>query len=483
MFDTSSFLLSLLGFILTISFLVAIHEYGHFWVARKFGVKIEKFSIGFGKPIFKWYGKRDNTEYSISWIPLGGYVKMYGENPSDIDKANTDDFSTDNNTDKVHDVSDITDISQAEGSFSALLPIKRFLIAFAGPAVNLIFAVLALWFLFVLGVPGIKPYVGTVFPNSIFAKANIERGAKIIAIDDKETQTLTDTAIYLVDYIGQKQIPITVTDKSGIKQTTTIDLSGLPSGSELEIDKALGFEWEIAQVTDNLSAKLKEVVPNSPADKAGLKAADIITQANGKAIKNWQAFVKVIHENANKKVSVTVNRDGSEKALILIPEPNPNNTAIGFAGIAPEIPDDLFDKYRTVKRYGFIKALPMAVKGNYLQAKLTLKMLGRIISGKASVKNMGGPISIADLSGKTLQAGYVSFLRFLAAISLTLAVMNLLPIPVLDGGHMALYSIEIIRGKPVSERTANLLLRIGMSILLTFMLIVISVDLWKYLLN
>ncbi|MBS9781749.1 MAG: RIP metalloprotease RseP, partial [Gammaproteobacteria bacterium] len=369
------------------------------------------------------------------------------------------------------------------GSFSALPPIKRFLIAFAGPAVNLIFAVLALWFLYVLGVPDIKPYVGTVEPNSIFAKANIKSGAEIIAIDNKESRTLTDTAMHLVDYIGQKHVPITVTDSSGIKEITTIDLTGLPSGSELHINKALGFEWGIAQATDNLSATLKEVVPNSPADKAGLKVADVITHANGKPISNWQAFVKVIHNNANKKVSITVSRDGSEKVLTLIPEPNPNNQTIGFAGIAPEIPADLFEKFRTVKRYGVIKALPMAIKGNYLQAKLTLKTLGRIIIGKASVKNMGGPISIADISGQTLKSGYVSFLRFLAAISLTLAVMNLLPIPVLDGGHMMLCTIEMLRGKPVSEKTGDLLLRIGLSVMLTFMLVVITVDLWKYLLN
>ncbi len=474
------FLFSLFSFVLTISFLVAIHEYGHFWVARKFGVKIEKFSIGFGKPIIKWYGKRDNTEYSISWIPLGGYVKMYGENPSDRQNVeNTDSLSSN----QTHDVSDITDIvsNDSAGSFSALPPIKRFLIAFAGPAVNLIFAVLALWFLYVLGVPALKPYVGTVEPNSIFAKAHINRGAEIIAIDNKESRTITDTVMHLVDYIGQKHILITIADKNGIKQTTNINLTGLPSGSELQINKALGFEWEIAQATDDLSAKLKEVVPNSPADKAGLQVADVITSANGRAIKNWQAFVEVIHNNVNQKVSVTVNRHGSEKVLTLIPESNPNNQAIGFAGIAPEIPTDLFEKYRTVKRYGFLKALPMAIKGNYLQAKLTLKTLGRIIIGSASVKNIGGPISIADISGQTLKAGYVAFLQFLAAISLTLAVMNLLPIPVLDGGHMLLCTIEMVRGKPVSEKTGDLLLRIGLSVMLTFMLVVITVDFWKYL--
>ncbi|PID65997.1 MAG: RIP metalloprotease RseP [Gammaproteobacteria bacterium] len=476
MLDISHLLLSVLGFTLTISFLVAIHEYGHFWVARKFGVKIEKFSIGFGKPIVKWYGKRDNTEYSIAWIPLGGYVKMYGENPAEVDASIQ---TTD------HDSSDISDIGHfgKAGSFSALPAIKRFLIAFAGPAVNLLFAILALWFLFILGVPDLKPYVGRVVANSIFAQAGIQRGAEIIAVDNKETKTLTDTAIYLVDHLGQTKVSITTIDSSGLKQTTTVDLSRLPVGSELHINQALGFNWQFSEATENLPASISQVVANSPADKAGLQVADHITRVNGKIIRHWQGFVDIIRANANQPLTLTVNRHGAMKQLKLTPAPNPNNAAIGYAGVAPEIPDDLFAQYRTVKRFGFFEALPMAVRENYLQAKLTLKTIGRIISGRASIKNMGGPLTIADYSGQTLKAGYVSYLKFLAAISLTLAVMNLLPVPVLDGGHMALYGIEMVRGKPVSQRTAELLLRIGMSVLLTFMLIVISVDLWKYLLE
>ncbi|MGY0400276.1 MAG: RIP metalloprotease RseP, partial [Ostreibacterium sp.] len=210
-------IVSLFGFILTISFLVTIHEYGHFWMARKFKVKIEKFSIGFGKPIIKWYGKRDNTEYSIAWIPLGGYVKMYGENPIENNKST--DIKTKNLLSTTHDNSDIT--LGSEGSFYLLSPFKRFLIASAGPMVNLIFAVIALWILFVIGIPAFKPYVGTITPQSIFANANIQSGAKIIAIDGNSTDTLTDTTLHLINNLGKNNVSITTSNNNSISKKTT----------------------------------------------------------------------------------------------------------------------------------------------------------------------------------------------------------------------------------------------------------------------
>lgn len=485
-------LVAVLGFVLTISFLVAIHEYGHFWMARKFGVKIEKFSVGFGKPIVKWYGKRDNTEYSISWIPLGGYVKMYGENPNELSDDSTPQKSSDQITQNTleseqnphHDVSDITDINDignSTGSFYALSPSKRFLIAFAGPAVNLAFAVLALWFLFVLGVPAFKPYVGSVQPQSVFAAGNIQRGDKIIAINGSETTTMTDATMHFIDSIGSHTTHVTTQDKNGIQNTATLDFSQLPKGSELMIDQALGFQWEITETGKNVPATLDTVVKNSPADKAGLLSADTVIQANGTAINNWQALVNEITNHPQQAMNLVVQRGGSTRQLTLTPGRHPDNPQRGYAGITPNVPADLYQKYRSIKQYGLLAALPMAIKENYLQAKLTLKVLGRMITGKASIKNMGGPLTIADYSGKTLRMGYVEYLKFLAAISLTLAVMNLLPIPVLDGGHMTLCAIEMVRGKPVSDRTADLLLRFGMSIVLTFMILVLTIDFWKYL--
>lgn len=467
-------LTAIIGFIVTISFLVAIHEYGHFWMARKFGVKIEKFSIGFGKPIVKWYGKKENTQYSISWIPLGGYVKMYGENPEDIQPNKNQ-----------HDISDITHVNQqtgTAGSFSALPPFKRFLIAFAGPAVNLAFAVLALWLLFIIGVPAYNPYIGEINQQSPLYK-QISTGDKFTAINHKKVDTLTDAMIHLVDNIGNQDVMIEAIDANGINKSARISLDNLPSGSEMAIEQALGFQWQIAEVGQKQPAEINTVSVNSPAQQAGLKTNDIVLSANQQPVKYWQDFVNVVQQHPEQTISITVNRNGNTQQLQLKPATHPKNKTIGYAGVSAKFDPSLYDKFYTTKKYNVLSALPVAIKENYLQGKLIIKTLGRLLIGRASIKNMGGPLTIADYSGKSLSAGYVSFFKFLAAISLTLAVMNLLPIPVLDGGHMALCSIEMLRGKPLSEKTAGLLMRVGMSVMLTFMLLVISVDLWKYLLD
>ncbi|MGY0399894.1 MAG: RIP metalloprotease RseP, partial [Ostreibacterium sp.] len=270
-------------------------------------------------------------------------------------------------------------------------------------------------------------------------------------------------------------------NNNSISKKTTIDLSHLAAGSELDIESALGFRWEIGEAGQNLAAKIKTVETGSPADKAGLRIGDIIISANKTVIPNWRYFVSIITSNPNKTIPITVDRAGATVYLMLTPGQHPKNPALGYAGVSPNINPHLFDKYQSIKQYGLFAALPIAIKENYLQAELTLKILGKMLVGKASIKNVGGPLTIADYSGKTLKMGYVAYFKFLAAISLALAVMNLLPIPVLDGGHMALCLIEMLRGKPLSDHIGHFLLRTGMVIMLTFMAFVLTVDAWKYL--
>lgn len=464
-------IVSIFGFLLTVGFLVTIHEYGHFWVARKFGVKIEKFSIGFGKPIVKWHGKRDNTEYSIAWIPLGGYVKMYGEQ---TEKDDTQPLSTDlSQTIETHSK------AANQGSFSALPPGKRFLIAFAGPAVNLIFAVFALWLLFISGIPAINPYIGSIEKGSPLYQ-QLRPGDKITAVGSQSVVSLTDATLQLVDHLG-KTTTITAVDGDGISKQAQLSLKNLPAGSELNIEQALGFHWEISEIGKQQPAIIDKVTPNSPAKLAGLRPNDQILAVNQIPVTHWSTFVEIVKSHPEKPLSLVIKRTGTKQTLTLTPGKHPKNAQWGYAGISSQFDQHLLDKYRLTKRYDIFTALPMAVKENYLQAKLLLKTLGRLIIGEASVKNMGGPITIADYSGKSLQMGGVYYLNFLAAISLTLAVMNLLPVPVLDGGHMLLYAIEMWRGKPLSDQSADRLMRLGMSIMLTFMLFVISLDIWKYL--
>lgn len=464
-------LFSAFAFILTISFLVAIHEYGHFWVARRFGVRIEKFSIGFGKPIVKWYGKRDNTEYSLSWIPLGGYVKMYGENPA---APSTDERTVDLSGDIGNDTIDNS------GSFSALSPFKRLLIAFAGPAVNLLFAVFALWLLFIIGVPAFKPTVGTVNSHSALAVAGINKGDNIISINDSEIDTLSDATIYLVDALGSGHVPLIATDANGNKKTATLDLSAYQAGNEMAVEKHAGFTWAIAEVGDHQTVVIDVVSPSSPAAMASIQSGDTIISINNQAISGWTGFVKLVQSNPEKSLTLNILRDGQSKILTLTPGQNPKNPELGYAGVSPKIDQAIYDSYRTTKRYDWLTALPKSITANIKQGELMLKTLWRLAIGKASVDNLGGPLTIADYSGKTLEAGYVTYFQFLASISLILAVMNLLPIPVLDGGHIVMCVVEMLRGKPLSERALDILMRLGGSVLLTFMLFVITLDVWRY---
>lgn len=460
-------LFSAFAFIITISFLVAIHEYGHFWVARRFGVRIEKFSIGFGKPIVKWQGKRDNTEYSLSWIPLGGYVKMYGENPV---------------TDAEEQVVDLSgDLPKVGGSFSALPPFKRLLIAFAGPAVNLIFAVFALWLLFIIGVPALKPTVGSVSDESALARAGIRHGDNITQINGSPIDTLSDATIYLVDALGNAAVPLTVIDDRGKEKTATLDLSAYQAGHEMAIEKRVGFTWAIAEVGKHQPVVIQTVSVGSPAAKAGITAGDHIQHINEIELNGWQDFVNFVQTNPKQALTLGIVRDGQALTLTLTPGKHPKEATLGYAGVSPKIDPKLYDAFQTTKRYDWLTALPKSIAANYLQGELMLKTLWRLIVGKASVENLGGPLTIADYSGKTLEAGYVTYFQFLASISLILAVMNLLPIPVLDGGHIMMCIVEMIRGKPLSTRALDILMRLGGSVLLTFMLFVIILDVWRYL--
>jgi len=476
---------ALAGFILTISFLVFIHEYGHFWMARRFGVKIEKFSIGFGRPIVKWYGKKDHTEYCISWIPLGGYVKMYGETTEDrpdrdVDHAKMVAADLSHDSEAIDDKFD--EVRAFSGRFDDLPPFKRLLIAFAGPAVNIIFALLALWMLFIIGIPGVKPIIGSVDANAPIHPPVIVAGDMITHIEGKPVTTRYDVSKHLVDHIGDDAVTMQVIDQKHQIKTLTADLSHLTKGEELNVAEALGMRWAIDEVVNKIPAVVAVVVKGSPAEKAGLKPKDEIISIDGIAVRRWLDFSTTIRANANKTLVLMVLRHGEVIDLKLTPEVNPKSqTKEGFAGVQIAIHAGMFDAYKTTQRFGWGEAMVKSLADNYLQAKIMLKTLWRLVTGKASVKNLGGPITIADYSGQSLKAGYVAFFHFLASISLILAVMNLLPIPVLDGGHIAFCVLEIIRRQPLSERAQDIAMRLGLVIVGSLMIFAIGLDLWRHL--
>lgn len=450
-------LIAIIGFIISISILVTIHEYGHFWVARKFGVKIEAFSVGFGKPIKKWKGK-DGVDYIIGSLPLGGYVKMYGEDGSSANDRN---------------------------SFAGKPAYQRFLIAFAGPAVNIIFTILIFWGFYLNGVDGIRPEIGKISTDSQFSIAGLEQYDSILNINGKPIQTVTDATIALVDNLGKPAVPISVR-RNNQTRTFKVDLSGYPKGSEEAVDKAIGFNWEFQNQVNLLATNtLKLVAADSPASAAGLQANDTIITINDKSINNWQDISSFIEAHPNQSVAMEVLRGSETLLLDASLSQSKTNANIGFLGVAPQIDEkglaDFQNNFHTKEQYSFFTSLQKAGNEALYQAGFLLRMLKKMVIGEVSLKNMGGPVSIADYSGQAIQMGIEPFLRFLALMSITLAVINLLPIPALDGGHMLIYGVEMAMRRPLSERTIGILMRLGVSLLLTFMALVISMDVLKYL--
>ncbi|PIE39906.1 MAG: RIP metalloprotease RseP [Gammaproteobacteria bacterium] len=357
------------------------------------------------------------------------------------------------------------------------------LIAVAGPAVNLLFAVLTLWLLFIIGVPDFKPTIGTVNSDSVLARAQIGEGDNIVAINGSGVDTLSDANLYLVDALGSAAVPLVAVDKNGRQKTAMLDLSNYQAGHEMAVNRLVGFNWALAKAYDNQPLSAVRVISGAAAEKAGLKSGDLIVKINESLPTTVADFVHLIQASPQQPIALTVSRQGQTLPITLIPQLSADNPLQGYAGlsIGQQRDEAALAEYQTTKRYGWLMALPKSISANYLQGELMLKTLWRLVVGKASVDNLGGPITIADYSGKTLEAGYVFYFQFLAAISLVLAVMNLLPLPVLDGGHIAMCLLEMVRGKPLSERALDILMRLGGSVVLTFMLFVVTLDIWRYL--
>ena len=444
----------ILGFIITIGILVTIHEWGHFWVARRCDVKIIRFSLGFGKPFLSWRGKKDGTLYTLAWIPLGGFVKMLGESSEEsVDEA------------------------EKNRAFWAKKAWQRFLIVSAGPAVNLIFAVLAFAALYLYGVQGLRPEVARVVPDSLAAHAGLQIGDQIRVIEGKEIKLSSDAHIALVGTPRRSDVNLVI-ERDGETRNLILDLSGLRAGDELKMDEITGLylvdEW--------LPAIVAETLPDSPAAKMGLQKDDRITAINGEVQDRIRISKAIASIKPGEPVSITIERAGSEQTLqgILGSRENDKKKTHGFLGVKWQAVD--VSAYQTVERYGLWASLGHGWNKVVYYVRLTYDMFGRMIVGKVSLDNIGGPLTIGDAAGKTLRYGWDIFLNFLGIVSLSLATINLLPVPMLDGGHMFFYALEMVRGKPLPEAVMNGTFFVGKILVYALMLFVVLKDLWKYLL-
>ncbi len=449
-----SFLYSIFGFIAAIAVLVTIHEFGHYWVAKKMGVKVLKFSVGFGKPLWKKVAGPDQTEYVIAAIPLGGYVKMLDEREGNVAEH------------------------EKHRAFNQKSVYKRFAIVAAGPIFNFLFAIVTYWLLFMVGIAGIKPIIGEITPNSIADKAGLQSEQLIVAINGKAIQSWGSARFNLLQQsIDAEKVEITIQqDGSNIQSIKTLDVSNLNLLKEqTDFFELLGLSTWRPKIAPVIAA----VTEGGAAQRAGFKAADKILSIDGIAITDINLWVKTIRASAGQEIAVTVLRNGQQVILTPIPDIKiSNDKTYGFLGVQNkiDIPDDIREKMSITERYSPVDALAEGVSRTWQMSWLVLKTLGKLVVGEASIKNLSGPITIAQYAGASAQVGLETFLTFMALISISLGVMNLLPIPVLDGGHLFYYLIEIVKGSPVSEQVEIMGQKVGLFLLLCFMSIAIYND-------
>lgn len=421
-----SILNSVFGFVLAVGILVTVHEFGHFWVARKLGVKVLKFSVGFGRPIWSRYG-RDGTQYAIAMIPLGGYVKMLDESEGDVEEA------------------------ERHRAFNRKPLGVRAAVVVAGPAFNFLFAIIAYWVIFMIGIDGVRPVVGEVAPGSVAERAGLRSGDEVVTIDGRPTQTWGEHRLYLMDrLLDGESVIYEVRRESGERATASLALEGDVSEalSPAGIERAIGMRPHLPE----LESVVGEVVDGSPAQAAGLRTGDRIVSVDGAAISTWRALVEAVMPRAGQSMLFGVERDGERLDVRVTPAATEvDGRTVGRIGISPGAVAPA-DSFLASVELGPVEGLARATENTWLMSVLTLKMLYRMLKLEISTENLSGPITIAHYAGQTVQIGLVPFLTFLAVISVSLGVLNLLPIPVLDGGHLLYYVIELVRGGPVPEK-------------------------------
>ena len=445
------FIQTVLSLLITLGILVTIHEWGHYWVARRCGVKVLRFSVGFGKPIWMRKGK-DGTEYAVAAIPLGGYVRMLDEREGPVPE-------------------DLK--SQAFNNKSVY---QRIAIVAAGPLVNLIFALFAYWFLFIWGVTVVKPVVGAVSPDSIAEQAGLQPNYEIAEIDGREVLSWEEINLALAARVGETGV-LTLRagePNSGWLRSYTANLQNwnvdLETTSPL---RAFGLSpWQ-----PEVPAVIGQIASEGPASRAGLQEGDKVVSIDDAPIVNWMDLVNKVQVSYGTDLRFKIIRNGRAEEVDVRPGLRPGgDSSVGYIGAGVVVPQWPEDMLRDLSQ-GPVDALVSAYDKTVQMIGLTLDSIKKMIVGVISVKNLSGPITIAKVAGASASSGLESFISFLAYLSISLGVLNLLPIPMLDGGHLVYYFVELIRGRPVSERTQAFGMRLGMALLFSLMAIAFFNDL------
>ena len=440
-----SLLITIIAFVVALGCLIIVHEFGHYLVARLCNVKVLRFSVGFGRPLWGRALGRDGTEWVIAAFPLGGYVKMADEREGDVTPQ---------------------DLPRA---FNRQSVYRRFAIVLAGPVANFLLAIFFYWILFLHGVPGIKPVLGPITPGTPAASAGFMPGELMVKIGEEPVSTWQDARWMLLQHSVQKaNVTIEVRNEKGEIAWRKLDLSGL-GADDLNSDflRALGF------MRPQLALKpvIGSIVTGGAAERAGLRAGDEITSISTHRIASWDEVVKMVRSHPDKTLTLEVERQGVRLPAIAITPARviENGQSTGKIGAGPLVDRGAMAGLFTEVRYGPLESVIKALQKTWDTSIFSLKMLGKMMVGEVSLKNLSGPITIADYAGQTAQSGWISYLLFLALISISLGVLNLLPIPLLDGGHLMYYMFEIFKGSPVSDRVIEIGQHVGMALLFTLM--------------
>ena len=445
---------NILAVIVVLGVLITFHEFGHYWVARRCGVRVLRFSVGFGKPIWS-RTDRHGTEFAVAAIPLGGYVKMLDEREAPVAD------------DQLHE------------TFNRKSVWQRIAIVAAGPLANFLLAIVAYWALFVAGTTTVAPMVGSVAPDSPAATSGLQQGHEIVAVQESPVRSWEELNLRLIAHIGHSGELTLLARESA---------AAAPREYRLPVQDYLVRQdppqplvtLGITPWQPRIPAVLGQVLEGEAADRAGLQAGDEILTANGKGIDEWMDFVNLVQASPGERLELEVARGGGRLTLALVPGTRELEAggAIGYVGVGAE-PIEWPEEFRREIRYGPVAAVGEALNRTGEMTLLTLDSIRKMLVGLISPSNLSGPITIAQISGDTARAGMESFVSFMAYLSISLAVLNLLPIPVLDGGHLLYYFVEVVRGRPVSERVQAMGLRIGLMVVGSLMVMALFFDLMR----
>ncbi|MGN7738905.1 sigma E protease regulator RseP [Pseudomonas sp. 22526] len=448
-----SALYMIVGTLIALGVLVTFHEFGHFWVARRCGVKVLRFSVGFGMPLLRWYD-RQGTEFVVAAIPLGGYVKMLDEREGEVP------------------------VDQLDQSFNRKSVRQRIAIVAAGPVANFLLALVFFWGLAMLGTEQVRPVIGSVESGSIAAKAGLSSGQEIVAIDGEPTVGWSAVNLQLIRRLGESGTLQLLVREQGSTADSPRELvldKWLKGTDEPDPIRSLGIRpWRPA-----LAPVLAELDPKGPAQAAGLKTGDRLLALDGQALTDWQQVVDWVRVRPDTKIVLRVERDGAQIDVpVTLAARGKEKVASGYLGAGVKAVDWPPEMLREVS-YGPLAAIGEGARRTWTMSVLTLDSLKKMLFGELSVKNLSGPITIAKVAGASAQSGVADFLNFLAYLSISLGVLNLLPIPVLDGGHLLFYLIEWARGRPLSDRVQGWGIQIGISLVVGVMLLALVNDLGR----